>query len=131
LLKIKKLERSMKFRPKLLTVLICLFLLSCTVSAAPAGKADPISGEWDAVFHLANGDLHFTYHLKLDGDKVTGSVTTPHGDSQITDGSWKSGKLRFTLQAMKITGELQDGKLVGEFDHGGEMNGAWGATRKR
>jgi Tol biopolymer transport system component len=95
---------------------------------------DPISGDWDASFTLQGTTVPGIFKLKLDGEKVTGTVESVHtGPGTLSKGSWVDNKLSCTLDFMKhdsieVTGSLKDGKLVGEFRTEG-MQGTWEAKR--
>jgi hypothetical protein len=97
--------------------------------------ADPITGEWDVTFHVQNSKTPATFKLKLDGDKVTGTVYSEHtGAGTLRDGSWKDNQLSFTIdfakhESIAITGTLKDGALVGEFRTEGFVE-KWEAKRK-
>src|SRR5882724_7852218 len=59
---------------------------------------DPITGEWDVTFRVQDTKTPATFKLKLDGDKVTGTVYSEHtGAGTLRDGSWKDHKLSFTV----------------------------------
>jgi hypothetical protein len=97
--------------------------------------ADPITGEWDVTFRVQDTKTPATFKLKLDGDKVTGTVYSEHtGAGTLRDGSWKDHKLSFTIdfakhESIAITGTLKDGMLVGEFRTEG-FSEKWEAKRK-
>lgn len=136
----------------ILTVLTLatIFLSACSVIAKhhaaltgsePARTArvhesdDPISGEWNVAFYVHNSKTPATFTLKLDGAQITGTVYSEHtGAGTLRDGKWENGKLSFTLEFKKhesiaITGELKEGKLVGQFTTEG-FTEKWEATRK-
>jgi hypothetical protein len=97
--------------------------------------ADPITGEWDVTFRVQDTKTPATFKLKLDGDKVFGTVYSEHtGAGTLRDGSWKENKLSFTIdfakhESIAITGTLKDGMLVGEFRTEGFVE-KWEAKRK-
>jgi hypothetical protein len=97
--------------------------------------ADPITGEWDVTFHVQNSKTPASFKLKLEGDKVTGTVYSDHtGAGTVRDGLWKDNKLSFTVdfakhESIAITGTLKDGMLVGEFRTEGFAE-KWEAKRK-
>lgn len=107
-------------------------------AAKPAGggaaAGDPISGEWDANADAQGQQIPFTLTLKLEGDKVTGESTGQGGTTPLTNGSWKDGKLSFTIDtpngAIVLTAMIKDGKLVGEYDFAGQATGPWEAKKK-
>jgi len=96
---------------------------------------DPISGDWDASFTLQGTTVTGMFKLKLDGERVTGTVESAHtGPGTLSKGSWADNKLSCTLDfekhdSIEITGSLKDGKLVGEFRTEG-MQGTWEAKKK-
>ncbi|MBV9215853.1 MAG: hypothetical protein JO053_06720 [Acidobacteria bacterium] len=119
-------------------LLITAFMLLGTAHASLGGNMhrfhDPVSGEWDITFSVAGQSASGTITLKVDGNKVTGTVNTAHtGPGTITDGKWDKGKLTCTAkfashEDVVMSGELKDGKLVGEFQAEGNT-GQWTATK--
>ncbi|MGZ5436686.1 MAG: hypothetical protein ACXWID_08550 [Pyrinomonadaceae bacterium] len=97
--------------------------------------ADAISGEWDAVADASGQPFPFALTMKLDGEKVTGSSVSQLGDSNISEGSWKDGKLAVILEGgsgkIALAATLIDGKLSGDYDYAGQLQGKWVAIRKK
>jgi len=97
-------------------------------------SGDPLTGEWDANADGGGQQIPFTLKLKLEGDVVTGESTGQGGTTPLAKGSWKEGKLTFTLDtpngAIVLTATLKDGKLVGEYDFAGQATGPWEAKKK-
>jgi hypothetical protein len=97
--------------------------------------ADEISGEWDAVADASGQPFPFTLTLKLDGEKVTGSSVSQLGNSNVSEGSWKDGKLAVILEGrsgkIALAATMIDGKLSGEYDYAGQLQGKWVAIRKK
>lgn len=97
--------------------------------------ADEISGEWDAVADASGQPFPFALTLKLDGDKVRGSSSSQLGNSNISEGSWKDGKLAVILDGssgkIALAATLIEGKLSGDFDYAGQLQGKWVAIRKK
>lgn len=106
------------------------------VIAAPAVAGPPLNlnGEWDAVADAQGQPFPFLLVLKIDGEKVTGSSTSQLGDSNISTGSWKDGRLSFQLDGsngvVTMSATVIDGKLSGDFDYGGQLQGKWIAVKK-
>lgn len=104
--------------------------------AAVAAAAPPVnlSGQWDAVADAQGQPFPFLLTLKLDGEKVTGSSSSQLGDSNISSGTWKEGKLYFQLEGsngvITMSATVVDGKLSGEFDFAGQLQGKWVAVKK-
>jgi len=105
--------------------------------AAPASSAAPVnlSGDWDAVADANGQPFPFALTLKVDGEKVTGGSSSQLGDTTLKDGVWKEGRLSFVLEgqngAISMTATVIDGKLSGEFDYAGQLQGKWVAVRKQ
>ena len=96
---------------------------------------DEISGEWDGTADANGQPFPFSLNLKVDGEKVTGGSSSQLGQSTISSGSWKDGKLVFILDSangqIAMVATIVDGKLVGDFDLSGQMTGKWAAVKKK
>lgn len=100
---------------------------------APAAAPD-LSGEWDAVADANGQPVPFLLTLKVEGEKVSGGSSSQLGDANISTGSWKDGRLSFQLNGsngvISLTATVIDGKLSGEFDYAGQLQGKWVAVKK-
>ena len=96
---------------------------------------DEITGEWDAAADAQGQAFPFTLVLKLDGEKVTGSSSSQLGNSEISSGTWKDGKLSLVINgssgAIGLMASLDGGKLIGDYDFAGQLQGKWVAVRKK
>ena len=103
--------------------------------AAEPSMAEFLTGQWDGTADANGQPFPFLLTLKVDGDKVTGTSSSELGTSPITTGSWKDGKLVFVLDSSNgqigMVATIVDGKLVGDFDLGGQMTGKWAAVKKK
>lgn len=101
---------------------------------APANAPVNLSGEWDAVADANGQPFPFLLTLKVEGESVTGSSSSQLGEAAIKDGSWKDGKLAFTLAGSNgdivMAATVVEGKLTGEFDYAGQLQGKWVAVKK-
>jgi len=101
---------------------------------APSANVVSLTGEWDAVADAQGQPFPFALTLKVDGEKVTGASSSQLGESTVKTGTWKDGKLNFQLDspegAITMSATLLDGKLSGEFDYVGQMQGKWVAIKK-
>jgi hypothetical protein len=62
-----------------------------------AFAADP-TGVWKADYTTPNGTQRSsTFHLKADGEKLTGEVVSQMGESEIKDGSVKGDDVSFSV----------------------------------
>src|SRR5437867_2395229 len=117
---------------------IALFLAPIMVSAQGANgnqnAGGSITGKYAGTAKGAYADAQgqpfpFTLTLKLEGEKVTGSSSSQLGTSTISSGVWKEGKLTLLLDSnngqIGLIATLVDGKLVGDYDFAGQLQGKW------
>ena len=101
-------------------------------AAAPATVN--LNGQWDAVADANGQPFPFLLTLKIEGEKVTGNSSSQLGDSVVKDGTWKDGKLVFSLEGqngvISMSATVIEGKLSGEFDYAGQLQGRWVAVKK-
>jgi hypothetical protein len=115
-----------------------LELKKVPAAAAAAAPASPaafnLNGQWDGVADVQGQSLPFVLTLKVDGENVTGSSNSQLGESTIKSGTWKDGKLVFELESQSgvitMSATVVDGKLSGEFDASGQLQGKWVAVKK-
>lgn len=106
--------------------------------AAAATAAKPaafnLAGQWEAVADANGQAVPFLLTLAVDGEKVTGGSSSQLGDSTIKNGQWKDGKLTIELEGQNgviaMSAVVVDGKLSGEFDFAGQLQGKWVAVKK-
>lgn len=72
-------------------MLAVLFLALGTVAALAAD----ISGKWTADVTTPRGTQTITMTLKADGANLTGTITTPRGDNDISDGKIDGANVTF------------------------------------
>ena len=73
-----------------------LFLLA--IFAFTASAAD-VAGTWKASIETPNGAIETSFIFKVDGDKLTGTVTGPGGEQTISDGKVDGDTLTFVVAA--------------------------------
>ncbi|MEZ5398602.1 MAG: hypothetical protein R2729_02970 [Bryobacteraceae bacterium] len=59
--------------------------------------AGDVSGKWVAKMETPNGSVEQTYILKANGDKLTGSVKSARGESEIQDGRVSGYEVSFVV----------------------------------
>ena len=105
-------------------------------AAAPATAAPAVnlSGQWEAVADANGQPFPFLLTLKVEGETVTGNSSSQLGEAPVKDGTWKDGKLSFVLEGgngnIAMVATVIDGKLSGEFDYAGQLQGKWVAVKK-
>lgn len=110
---------------------------AASAAAPPTGPAEStfnLNGEWDGVADAQGQPFPFVLTLKVDGQTVTGSSSSQLGESVLKNGSWKDGKLVFELEGqngvISMSAVVVEGKLSGEFDFAGQLQGKWVAVKK-
>jgi hypothetical protein len=105
-----------------------------TAAPAAAGPVN-LSGEWDAVADANGQPFPFLLVLKVEGENVTGSSSSQLGDATIKTGTWKDGKLVLQVEGqngvISLNATVVEGKLSGEFDYAGQLQGKWTAVKKK
>ena len=103
-------------------------------AAAPAAGAVNLTGQWEAVADANGQPFPFLLILKVDGETVTRSSSSQLGKSAVKSGTWKDGNLVFQLEGqngtISMSAKVIDGKLSGEFDYSGQLQGKWVAVKK-
>jgi len=107
---------------------------SPTVTVAITPPAFNLNGQWDAIADANGQPFPFLLTLKVEGEKVTGNSSSQLGESVVKDGTWKDGKLVFSLEGqngvISMSATVIEGKLSGEFDYAGQLQGRWVAQKK-
>jgi hypothetical protein len=105
---------------------------AAATAAAPA--AVNLNGQWEGVADANGQPFPFLLNLKIDGETVTGSSSSQLGEATVKSGSWKDGKLVFQLDGqngtISMSATVIEGKLSGEFDYAGQLQGRWVAVKK-
>lgn len=106
-------------------------------SAAPAAAPAPevnLNGQWEAVADANGQPFPFLLTLKIDGEGVSGNSSSQLGEATVKNGIWKNGQLSFQLEGsngtISMSATVIEGKLSGEFDYAGQLQGKWVAVKK-
>ena len=97
-----------------------LSLIAIVLVLATAAFAADIDGTWTATFDTAIGEQHYTYTLKADGEKLTGTAKNDYGENKIEDGVIKGNDLSFT-ENLNFQGQAITIKYKGTLD-GDQIN---------
>lgn len=107
------------------------------VPASPSvAGADPLTGDWDAVIDAGGNQMPFVLSLKLDGQKVTGQLSSDMGTIPF-EGTWVNGTLNFAFSGpngmpIAMAATVVEGKLAGTFSIAdGQMTGGWAAAKRK
>lgn len=96
--------------------------------------------KWDVTFN--NQTFNLALKLKHEGEKLTGTLTGPAGDTEIQDGKYKDGELSFTVvrerngqkMTFKYTGKVSGDSIKGKtsIDRDGQTSDRdWEAKREK
>jgi hypothetical protein len=77
-------------------ILLLMAVLALTVTAFGQETA---AGTWKATLETPNGAQESTFVLKVDGAKLTGSVSGGFGTLEIADGKIDGDKVSFTIHS--------------------------------
>jgi len=94
-------------RRNFLSLLVSFFALALVSLAAD------VTGKWTAMVPGRDGSQETTIVLKQDGDKLTGSLTSPRGERQISEGKVTGDSLSFTIETQR-----------GKFTYTGTVSGS-------
>ncbi len=75
-----------------------------------------LAGRWEGKFTRPDGEeMKITYTFKVEGEKLTGTVVSPRGEREITNGTVKGDEFSFEVDAgdnvIKSQGKLADKKI--------------------
>jgi hypothetical protein len=87
-----------------------LLVLALGAAFAVLSLAADVSGKWTAQVPGRGGETRETsFNFKVDGDKLTGTMSTPQGEVPISDGKVSGDEISFTV-SMNFNGN--DVKLL-------------------
>jgi len=117
-----------------------IVLLTAFVGVASAAE-DP-TGTWKSTLMLGKKSQEVTIKLKVEGDKLVGTMGGGNRDAAITDGTFKDDKVSFTVireqkgekLTQKFTGTVSGDTITGKIDteRGGKSRSIdWEAKRQK
>ena len=91
--------------------LSAIFMVLCSVVLF----ASDFDGKWKTTIQTDMGEMSFTMVYKVDGETVSGTLSSDMGDLPFSDGKVSGDQIEYTLdiQGMKIThkGTLDEDKI--------------------
>lgn len=93
---------------------LALAALLVTLGTVTALAAD-VSGKWTADVQGRNGTQTITFEFHVDGSTLTGKVTTPRGESDISNGKIDGDNITFG-QTMSMGGNDMTITYTGKID---------------
>ncbi|HUY15863.1 MAG TPA: hypothetical protein VMX16_19870 [Terriglobia bacterium] len=115
-------------------VLSLALIAVCAQAKQKEQKSGPLTGTWECTAHGGpQGDMSFTLSLEQTKSTVTGDVTSPLGDTEISSGNYKKKTLEIHIDSPEenytLTAKYAHGKLQGQWKSDGGQGGAWEAHR--
>ena len=119
----------------------CLTLMLGVTARAEDKKID-LTGEWKSSFTNQDGQVReSTFKLKVEGDKLTGTVSGRNNDTAIEEGKIKGDEISFQVTrefggnkvVIKYTGKVSGDSIKGksEFERDGQSQSRdWVAKRE-
>jgi hypothetical protein len=122
--------------------LVAPLVLTFVAVAGLARAAENPTGTWKWEVKVNDQSIDIALKLKLDDDKLTGSINSPLGETAIQDGKYKDGDLSFTVlrerdgqkMSFKYTGKVSGDTIKGktEIERNGETSSRdWEAKRAK
>jgi len=108
-----------------------------SATAISSAAAQSIAGDWDANYNSPGGPIAFKLALKVDGEKLTGTVKRSTGDSPLS-GTVKGDSVRFSYAikygdnelAVTISAKVTGGTVMkGTVDFAGQVQEAFEAKK--
>lgn len=121
----------MKRNPVIFTLAVAVFALAVAAVAQDKKAGGPVAGTWQCTAHGGpNGDITFTLYLEQQDKDVSGSISSPMGDTDIASASFTDGKLEIHINGgdenYTLTAKLDGGALTGgEWSTDGGEKGTW------
>jgi imidazolonepropionase-like amidohydrolase len=96
-----------------------------------------ITGTWNLTVDSPQGEVPVTAELRQNGETITGTLTSPFGQSSVSSGSISNGNVRFTVvvdvQGTQITvvfsGKVEGNRMSGSADVEGQGTFSFSGTK--
>ena len=105
--------------------LLSILLVVGLVCTAALGAQSTVAGSWDLSINGPEGPITAGAVLKQDGDKVSGTISSPQGETQVAGTmTGKTMALAFTVATpqgnldIKVTAEVNGSEMKGMMDFG-------------
>src|SRR6185369_3888330 len=117
------------------SLIVMMAAVSC-LALSPRGQAANVAGTWDITIESPQGKRTVLLIIKKDGDKLTGAMKSPQGETALESIALKNDDIAFALtrqiqgQDMKLsyTGKVAKDSMKGDVDFGGLATGTWSAV---
>ncbi len=108
-------------------------------STTPSAPPTMAAGTWNLTVESPQGAVPLTLQLRQQGDAISGTVTSPFGQSDLTEGSLSGNEVRFTISVdiqgtpMRVTfaGRIEGDRMSGTVTVEGMGSFPFSGTRPR
>ncbi len=113
-----------------------IFVMAMLLAPAAAFAQTSVAGEWDGSFETPGGARPFKIVLKVDGEKLTGTVKRSSGDVPLA-GTIKGDTINFSYTinyggndlTLMYSGKVSGDSMSGTVSFGGNAEESWSAKR--
>jgi hypothetical protein len=113
-----------------------LSIVFIAVFAIAASAQTSVAGDWDGSFNTPGGSRPFKLILKVEGEKLTGTVKRASGDVALT-GTIKGDAINFSYTinyggndlTLIYSGKVAGDAMSGTVSFGGNAEETWSAKR--
>lgn len=117
-------------RVAVLVSVLCFLTCGIALQAKDNANSPAVVGTWNCVAHGGpNGDVAFTLYLQKSENGLSGSVSAPQGDADLTSVTFKDNHLKIDINTYDndyaLDATLADGKLNGTWYLNGTKQGDW------
>lgn len=117
------------------SLIVMTAAMSC-LALSLRGQAASVAGTWDITIESPQGKRTVLLIIKKTGDKLTGAMKSPQGETALESISLNNDDIAFALtrqiqgQDMKFsyTGKVAKDSMKGDVDFGGLATGTWSAV---
>lgn len=124
---------------KKLAVIVSAFAMVLALGLATKAEAQEpanVAGTWELSMQGRRGAMTQTLTIQQDGNKITGTLKNPRGESNI-EGTVDGNKIHFTVKrqtprgemTMDYTGTVDGSAMKGKME-GGRFGGDWTAKKQ-
>src|SRR3954454_7715103 len=121
---------------------IAMAVLALIAFVGVVSAVEDPTGTWKSTMMLGKKSQEVTIKLKLEGDKLTGTIGGGNREAAISDGTFKDDKVSFSVireqkgekLTQKYTGTVRGDTIKGkvETERGGKSRSTdWQATRQK
>lgn len=113
---------------------LCVLVFGVTLQAKEKSTGNALVGTWNCIAYGGpNGDVPFTLYLEKSAQTLTGSVSAPQGDTDLTSVTFKDNQLEIEIDTEEnnysLAATLTGGKLEGTWSMNGKKQGTWKGSK--